>query len=443
MRNFATYKQRSSTVEGLRMPDTKKIERQVLCDIINDPGLLSIARMGIDGSMFSVEEYRQTWNILNEMADRGDTIDYATLQPKITLQTLTELLQADPGGELQTRDHCAALVEMSNRRLLFMRAYEMLNLSSDPGVDYSKLIALPGEIAEELYGRVKSKATTQSVKDVLHDYTYALMDQANGLISRIPTGFQKLDGFISGGWSGGSLVVMSARPSVGKSAVMLQMALSASRAGFPSTVYSLEMPNRDLGQRLVLSTGDISPRDIESDRAVQAMDFDKLHRASTELDELPIWFNTRLRTLDEICNDIRLQCQRGRCKIAFVDHLHIISSTDSRQLAYQAITERTRRFKTLAMDCGIPIVLLCQLNRLTEAESRAPELRDLRDSGSIEQDADIVIMLRRQQDENGLPTADIDMFIRKNRNGQANVCVKIAGDVSRGFTVFNEIPGPQ
>jgi replicative DNA helicase len=106
-------------------------------------------------------------------------------------------------------------------------------------------------------------------------------------------------------------------------------------------------------------------------------------------------------------------------------------------MAYQAITERTRRFKTLAMDCGIPVVLLCQLNRLADAENRPPELRDLRDSGSIEQDADVVLMLSRH-DPRDLADNRINIFIRKNRNGRANVCIPIVGDVSRGFTIFTE-----
>ena len=190
-----------------------------------------------------------------------------------------------------------------------------------------------------------------------------------------------------------------------------------------------------MGQRLVLSTGDVRQYEIGTDHAVQSLDWNKLERANGRFDNLPLWFNTRLRTMDEICNDIMLQHQRGRCKVAFVDHLHIIAGADNRQSSYQAITERTRRFKLLAMDLGIPIVVLCQLNRMSDNETRPPELRDLRDSGSIEQDADIVLMLARH-DGNNLTDPNVDMWIRKNRNGKTGNYVGLTGDTTRGFTTF-------
>ena len=140
--------------------------------------------------------------------------------------------------------------------------------------------------------------------------------------------------------------------------------------------------------------------------------------------------------MDDICNDIMLQHQRGRCAIAFIDHLHIISGGNNRLTTYQQVKERTGRLKQLAMECNIPVVLLCQLNRLSENENRPPNLRDLRDSGSIEEDADIVLMLARHT--NALSDPDSDMWVRKNRQGRADVCVELTGDFSTGFTVFRE-----
>ncbi|MBO4570454.1 MAG: hypothetical protein J5699_00830 [Bacteroidales bacterium] len=441
MRGYQYNKQQPLNVEGLNMPDTRRLESQVLIDLIYTPGLLTIARNGLDSSMFTVEEYRKIWTVLNDMFDKGDTIDLSTVQPKIDTASFTEFVRLEPGyTDTQIRDHFAALAEMATRRFIFSRAYEILLKSSDPGSDYGRVISMPGELLEDLSSKTRTRATTQAVKDVLFDYSFALQNQANGMISKIPTGFHNLDETIIGGWSNGSLTILAARPSVGKSAVMLQMAVEASRKGFPATVYSLEMPNRDLGQRLVLSTGVVRQSDIANDAAVQAMDMEKLQRACNIFDGLPLWFNTRLRTMDEICNDIMLQHQRGRCSIAFVDHLHIISDTNSRLTAYQVLTERTRRFKTLAMDCGIPIVVLCQLNRLSDAEGRPPELRDLRDSGSIEQDADIVLMLCRHNG-NDLKDPNVDLWVRKNRNGRTGICIDLVGDTRRGFTVFSERSG--
>ena len=417
------------------MPDSRFLEFQVLADLISSPDMIATVRTSITRDMFTTPGTQRAWDVLNEMTDQGVTVDLQTVFPKIDQGTFREITRATSSSSTytSTSHHCKALEDMATRRLVWTRSFEMMCKAGDTGTDMSSLRLMPGNLVSELAGRSRIGAETQSVADVLNAYEDELQDRANGTVRRITTGFPRLDFLIMGGWTNGNLIVMSARPSVGKSALMLQMALSASSSGFPATVYSLEMPNGDLGQRLLWSTGHVRPRDIANDQAVHFLDWVKVERANSEFDKMPLWFNTRLRTLDEICNDIVLQHQRGRCSIAFIDHLHIISGTENARSMYQAITERTRRFKLLAMDCGIPVVLLCQLNRMSDTDNRPPDLMDLRDSGSIEQDSDIVLMLDRK--DKTIP--NLDMYVRKNRNGKTGK-IGLSGDFSRGFTVFSE-----
>lgn len=431
-----TYTQKSVDPEGLKMPDSRILESHLLADLIYNPDMIPTIRSSVTREMFTTPGFQRAWTILNQMVDEGVTIDLATIGTKIDHDTLMSIVGQSPATEIGTMDHCRALIEMSTRRLVWARSYEMMCKAGDTGTDVSNLLMMPGDLVSELAGRSRVGAETLSVTDVLNSYEDELQDRANGKVRKIPTGFPQLDFLIMGGWTNGNLIVMSARPSVGKSALMLQMALSASGAGFPSTVYSLEMPNGDIGQRLLWSTGHVRPRDIANDNAVHFLDWTQVERANSQFDKMPLWFNTRLRTLDEICNDIVLQHQRGRCSIAFIDHLHIISGTDTARSMYQAVTERTRRFKMLAMDCGIPIVLLCQLNRMSDTDNRPPDLMDLRDSGSIEQDADIVLMLDRYTKAKTDPR--LDVWVRKNRNGKVGNKIGLSGDFSRGFTVFSE-----
>ena len=421
--------------DGLRLPDTRDLECQVLADLVANPDMLATARGEISRDMFSNNEFQRAWDILNDMSIQGTTIDLRTVATRISKTTLTAIIKSPTGSLSETMDHCRALVEMSTRRLVFSRCYDIMSRAGNPGTDYSELLSMPGDLVAELTGHVRTGATTQTIGDVLNEWANDLQERYKGTLTRVPTGVPGLDRVVYGGWNGGNLIVMSARPSVGKSAIMLQMAVEAGRAGFPATVYSLEMPNTELGQRLACSTGEIKQWDIRDDEAVKHLDWDKPERAISQFDNLPVYFNTRLRTMDEICNDIMLQHQRGRCSVAFIDHLHIITGANNRLTSYQQISERTRRFKLLAMECGIPVVLLCQLNRMSETEHRSPDLRDLRDSGSIEQDADIVLMLNRHTDQRSDP--NIDMWVRKNRQGRADVCIYLTGDVDRGFTVFN------
>lgn len=428
--------QTNNVLDGLKIPDTRGLECQVLADLISNPDIITQSRGIVARWMFYTDEFQRAWDTINDMSDHGQTIDISTVSTRVDKSTTMAILKTTPGLYMSTVDHCRALSEMATRRLVFCRAYDIMTKAGNPGTDFSNVLTMPGELVNELAGQVRPGATTQTIGEVLNEWADDLQRRSTGKLSRIPTGIPKLDGAVFGGWNGGNLIVMSARPSVGKSAVMLQMAVEAGRAGFPATIYSLEMPNTDLGQRLCCSTGEIMQRDIANDEAVKHLDWSRVERAIGQFDGLPVYFNTRLFTMDEICNDIMLQHQRGRCAVAFIDHLHIIEGTNNRLTSYQIISERTRRFKLLAKECGIPVVLLCQLNRMSETENRPPDLRDLRDSGSIEQDADIVLMLSRHTNTRTDP--DLDMWVRKNRQGKTDLCIELTGDVTRGFTVFNE-----
>lgn len=424
--------------EGLRLPDSRTQELQVIADLIarENSDKIGFARGIIRQEMFSDPELKRAWNCIIESANKGKDIDLTIISTKVNPQTACEIVTIQSGFSKTVEDHCVALIEMATRRLVFSKCYDMMTATNNPGIDLDELIAMPGSLRDELNNTIQANTATESVTDILNEFADDLVNRQQGKSKRVPTGFSLLDSTILGGWTQGNLIILAARPSVGKSALMLQMAVTAARAGFSATVYSLEMGGGELGQRLVLSTGMIRQSAFMNDTVVKNFDWEPLERANKCFDNLPLQFNTRLRTMDEICNDIVLQHQRGRCSIAFIDHLHTIGGADKQMTSTQVITDRTRRFKTLAMDNNIPVVLLCQLNRLSEAETRAPQLRDLRDSGSIEQDADIVLMLSREN--NDLSNSNLDLWIRKNRNGKAGGCILLQGDDSRGFTYFTQ-----
>lgn len=432
----ATYKQPQITPDGLMVPDSYVLERQVLADLISNPGIIPTAREIVNRSMFTKEAFTMAWDAINDMADKGVTIDMSTVVARIDRKTIMELTKPAPSLTNETMDHCRALAEMSTRRSLFLRCHEIMTRASNPGTDFAELLSMPGNLVADLTTTTRVGAGTQPVGDVLNDFAQTVemdqVDNANGKRSRVPTGFPMLDKITYNGFNAGNLIVLAARPSVGKSAIMLQMALAASRAGFPTIVYSLEMTPQEYAQRLVFSTEMVTPGQL----ANHTVDWTDMEKAIKQFEDLPLMFNCKCKTLDEICNDILLNHQRGRCSIAFVDHLHRIRNTDHRQSMYMAITERSGRFKDIAMECGIPVVLLSQLNRGSETESRAPDLPDLRDSGSIEQDTDIVLMLERATHTRSDP--NVNMWVRKNKQGQAgDICIRLRGN--RSMTVYDEI----
>ena len=413
-----------------RLPDSRPIERQVLADLIYSPELIPIAQGCIVSEMFSNDQFRKVWDILNEMTTRGENIDLATIYPRADSATMTELLSANgTGTSMAVTDHCTALREMYTRRTIFLHSLEMLRMSSNGG-DITDLLSRPGKLVGAIAHNPGTEASTRSVVDVLNDVAEEIQanqaDKASGKRTRIPTGFQFLDELTYGGFKSGNLVILAARPTVGKTAVMVQMAVTATRAGFPATIYSLEMENNELVQRMLFSAGKVTPDQLSS----REVNWPDLEESIGRFSPLPLSLNDEVRTMEDIVANIIADHQQGKCEVAFIDYLGLIAFHDNRTI-YQQVTEATRKLKLLAKSCHIPVVLLCQLNRDPSKDDREPQLHDLRDSGSIEQDADIVLMLERKNDY------DLDLWVRKNRQGRAgNVCIQLTANES--YTEFHK-----
>ena len=255
--------------------------------------------------------------------------------------------------------------------------------------------------------------------------------KAEGKVLRVPTGIQQLDYITYGGFNAGNLVILAARPSVGKTAIMLQMAKAAAFTGKNVNLFNLEMTNTELAQRLLFSTGHLAPLQV----ARGEVEWSSFELAASRFAGKPMYLNDSSRTLEEIRARIVMNVQAGKCDVAFIDYLGLIKKNSNNKTMAQAIGEITNELKNLALSCKIPIVLLCQLNRVSASEKRPPEMHDLRDSGDIEQDADIILMLERpQEDESGRA---VNVWVRKNRQGAAGN-VKIELVANETYTKFYE-----
>ena len=214
------------------------------------------------------------------------------------------------------------------------------------------------------------------------------------------------------------------------------MAREAANAGRNVNVYSLEMTNTEIAQRFLYATEMVTPSQIAS----ADIDWQAFKLAAGQYASKPIYLSDSLFGEDEIIADIMLNIQSGRCNMVFIDYLGLVVYADTKSLLTTAISGFTKRLKQVALTYKIPIVLLCQLNRASASEKRPPQLFDLRDSGSIEQDADIVLMLER--DAGSLDGKDVNMWVRKNRQGSAgDINVEIVGNDT--FTLFRDKNDPR
>lgn len=272
---------------------------------------------------------------------------------------------------------------------------------------------------------------SNELHEIFNEFSEELQQPVSG---RIATCWKSLNFFTYGGFKGGNLIVLAARPGVGKSALALQMAVHASNLGNHTTFFALEMTKTELAQRMLTATGYLQPQQVYSHN----INWDDYEKAVQQFNQGKLRIYDKLRKLEAICNKINTLVQMGKCQVVFIDYLQLIKPSSSGKVnRVQEISEITSTLKGVAMDNNIPIVLMSQLNRASASENRSPELYDLRESGSIEQDADTVLMLERA---NGSEPEEnrVDMWVRKNRGGKVpSEPIALKGD--KYYSNFNEV----
>lgn len=246
-----------------------------------------------------------------------------------------------------------------------------------------------------------------------------LMQKRGEALSGITTGLTDLDKML-GGWQPSDLVVIAARPSMGKTALMCGAAVAAARSGHPVAISSLEMSARQLGSRMVALVGRLNVFDVLNGRLAPGAMY-PLATAAQIVSESPISIDdSGIMTMEKLRAKARQLKVKKQIDVLFVDYLQLMEGSKSRDNRQVEVSQISRGLKLLAKELGITVVALSQLSRQCEnREDRRPILSDLRESGAIEQDADIVMGLYRDEVYNrespDLGTAEI--LIRKHRNG--------------------------
>lgn len=276
---------------------------------------------------------------------------------------------------------------------------------------------------------------SEVVRATLDDLERRQQARQTGKCIGISSGLSRLDA-LTGGWRGGQLIVLAGRPGMGKSAVMLHFSHAAAASGVPVCVFSLEMPDTQLAGRMLVggsgvNSGSFRTGDIDADG------WRELERAAAELSALPVYLNDRANiTMGAIRSQCKAMARRGRCGMVIIDYLQLADTANGKKngTREQEIAAASRSAKLLAKELDVPVILLSQLSRKVEDRTdKTPLLSDLRESGAIEQDADMVLFLERPA-MYGRPEIDAGryglissdgvgiMHVAKNREG-ATGCV--------------------
>lgn len=245
--------------------------------------------------------------------------------------------------------------------------------------------------------------------------------RAKGEISGLSTGFRSIDHKLLG-LQPGQLVVIAARPGMGKTSLVLNWAVNAAKqSGLPIAIYSYEMMTNELSNRILSSESMVDSKKIRT-KDFSPLDIERMVKTVQSLSQLPIWINdsggTTLIDIKSECRKIKSEQGLG---MIVIDYLQLMQPHVKKQSREQEISEISRGLKELAKELECPIIALSQLNRSSASRTdRRPQLQDLRESGAIEQDADIVCLIHREDayDQNSPKKGIAELIVAKNRAGE-------------------------
>ena len=270
----------------------------------------------------------------------------------------------------------------------------------------------------------------RSIAEVLHEETDRLHHRSiqKSPLTGTPSGFSDIDD-ITGGFQAGNLIVLAARPSMGKSALVCNIAENAALAGFPVALFSLEMSESELAQRFVASQAKVPGDDLRRGRVAENR-WPKILEASGRLSAAPLYVDDSSDTgvLEIRAKSRRLHHQleaSGGLGMVIIDYLQLMRHEGRVESRVEQVGQVSRGLKSLARELGVPVIALSQLSRNVEqrAGDKKPILADLRESGAIEQDADLVMFIFREEYYNRESTrpGEADIIIAKHRNGPVGV----------------------
>jgi len=417
------------------MPHNIDAEKSVLGSMFLSKYATQKALESLNKDLFYLDANQKIFEAIKTLREKLISIDMTTVTEELEnkkqlkqiggIEYLTEIINFVPTAA-NIDEYIRIVEEKAILRRLIEEATEIVSSGYNQEEDISEVL---DNAEKKILNVVKTKKGTEfrSIQDVLLKTQSDLekLSQQKGEITGIPTGFYDLDK-VTSGLHENELIIIAARPAMGKTAFALNLATNiAMNTDKTVALFNMEMSGEQLAMRMLSSVGQIEANKLRSGK-LEHHDWKKFNEAMSRLAETKLFIDD---TAGMTISEIKAKCRRlynseGGLGIVIIDYLQLISGSaryaGNRQ---QEVSEISRSLKTLAMELNIPVIALAQLSRTVEGrEDKRPLLSDLRESGSIEQDADIVAFLYREDyytkqisiDEN---TSKSEFIIAKNRSG--------------------------
>jgi replicative DNA helicase len=412
------------------LPSNVHAERFVLGSILLDDQQFELLAGAIEADDFSQERHRRIFTRMADLHSRGARIDRVTVANEL-----------DRHGELQSCDGLSYLVTLDDglphvpnlegyvrivhdkatlRRAIFA-AQKLMNrcmeATDDPGDILADAEAILSRLAEGRREHGKWMNPGQIMSGYAGGIQAFLQPPRGGL--ETPTPWTELTSALCG-LHRGDLFLVAGRPSMGKSVIGMQLAHYTATRGEGTAVFSLEMTKESLVKRLICSVGRVDAQRFRSG-SLDREERQRVAQAVSQIESIPLWIDeTRARTIPAVTAALRKLIAKNPIRLVVIDHMQLMKGIGRFDSRHHELSEVSHALKHLAGQLDLTIVLLSQLSRECERENRRPRLSDLKETGSLEEDADVVLFVHRPEQYNRQDPSlhgQAEFIIAKQRNG--------------------------
>lgn len=418
-------------------PHSIEAEMALLASMMLDRDIIGEIVQKVTRSSFYLADHQIIFQVTSELWQENKPVDSVVLRDELEKRQLLEEI----GGTTQLIAILNSVPSAAHAMhyATIVREKAMLRALITASNDSLKDAYAPHESVEQVIDRAEKRIFDLAQQKVTGEISslgsvaesvYEMIEDKNR--AGLMTDFADLDDMLHG-LQNGELVIIAARPSMGKTAIAMNIVENVAAKKIPVAVFSLEMSKQQLAQRMMCSRAAIDSQRVRKGM-LRNEEYQRLAMMVTELAKFPIWVDDTpgLTIMDLRAKARRLALQRD-IKLIMVDYMQLMEGTSGVESRQQQITEISRGIKGIARELNVPVICLSQLNRSSESrDGHRPRMSDLRESGSIEQDADVVMLLHRedyyrQSEPDFMPDNIAEVIIAKQRNGPTGV-IKLTFD---------------
>ena len=417
------------------MPSAVRMEQVLLGAILLDERAMQTCREAdLKADEFYLPAHQNIYSVMEGLASKGKPLDIASVVQSLEengnleesggMKYIGELMDASYTG-IMAESYVGTIQEKAQLRRLIDTAGEITQEAHNSAEEIDAILD-NAERSIMAVTRTRRGSEFQTFKEVIHSVSDELDNLRNSKgVSGIRTGYTDFDRMTSG-LHPGELLILAARPAMGKSAFALNLANQVARRnkGTAVAVFSLEMPAESLVKRLISCESGVDGNKLISGK-LDETDLANYNEAISRIQDRNIFIDdtSQIKVAQIFSKCRKLKSQMGQISLVVIDYLQLISGSGRSDSRQQEVSEISRNLKILAKELECPVLALSQLSRkVEERTNHEPQLSDLRESGSIEQDADIVMFLYREAyynpNENDSDHEEVDLALKKHRNGE-------------------------